>query len=207
MQEGRRQRRGPEGEGFGSGGQNPSPAQAGLRRRGDLPPSQALSSLLTPGPPSRVRRAMPGLTPLLITAEESGSENCQREGVLGDSILAGMSQSRESEHQEAWTSVSRFSWATGHGARGLPHVYARHLVSSDCTSVDPEATMSPYYREGKVRQRGWEQPASHDTASWWQVGFEPGQSDICGHTLYQKQGLLIAVLPKFEAQSFIHLPV
>lgn len=36
------------------------------------------------------------------------------------------------------------------------------------------------------------------------VGFEPGQSDICGHTLYQKQGLLIAVLPRFD--PIIHSP-
>lgn len=31
------------------------------------------------------------------------------------------------------------------------------------------------------------------------AGFEPRQSDICGHAIYQKQGLLIiAVLPRFD---------
>ena len=43
---------------------------------------------------------LPGLTSLLITAEGkvAHTKTANREGVLGDSILAGMSQSRESEH-------------------------------------------------------------------------------------------------------------
>lgn len=37
------------------------------------------------------------------------------------------------------------------------------------------------------------------------AGFEPRQSDICDHALYQKQGLLmIAVLPRFD--PIIHSP-
>lgn len=68
--------------------------------RGDLPPSQALSSLLTPGPAQQGPAGLPGLTSLLITAEGkvAHTKTANREGVLGDSILAGMSQSRESEH-------------------------------------------------------------------------------------------------------------
>lgn len=40
------------------------------------------------------------------------------------------------------------------------------------------------------------------------AGFEPRQSDICGHAIYQKQGLLIiAVLPRFDPiiHSLAHL--
>ena len=50
-------------------------------------------------------------------------------------------------------------------------------------------------------------PAYMTRPAGGRTGFEPRQSDICGHAVYQKQGLLtIAVLPRFD-QSFIHLPV